>query len=92
MTITANQCRAARVGVGLSRGELAQLSDVAERTLNDFERGARDPIKATKAAIRVGLEKAGVRFTEDGCICLPDLNQTGPGTIPINDLNASNDD
>jgi DNA-binding transcriptional regulator YiaG len=77
MSISARQCRAARVGVGLSRGELAQLAQVAERTINDFEREAREPINATKAAIKLGLEKAGVRFTSDGCICLPDDKSVG---------------
>lgn len=72
MYITAKQCRAARVGVGLSRGELAQLAGVAERTINDFEREAREPINATKAAIKLGLEKAGVRFTAEGYIGLPE--------------------
>jgi DNA-binding XRE family transcriptional regulator len=72
MLITARQCRAARVGVDMSRGELAALAGVAERTIIDFEREAREPIQATKAAIRTGLEKAGVRFTDEGCICLPE--------------------
>ena len=72
MSISPRQCRAARVGADLSRGELAELAGVAERTITDFEREAREPIAATKAAIRAGLEKAGVRFTADGCICLPE--------------------
>lgn len=70
--ITASQCRAARVGIDLSRKELAEVAGVGERTIIDFERGARDPINATKQAIKLGLESQGVRFTKEGCICLPE--------------------
>ena len=70
--LTASQCRAARVGIDLSRKELAEVSGVGERTIIDFERGARDPINATKQAIKLGLESQGVRFTKEGCICLPE--------------------
>ena len=69
--MTKEICRAARVGVGWTRGELAKEAGLAERTIVDFERGAREPHHHNKAAIRAALERGGVRFTEDGCICLP---------------------
>lgn len=72
MTISARQCRAARVGLDMSREELARSASVAERTLIDFERGARQPIAATRQAIRLALERAGAEFRDDGWIRLPE--------------------
>jgi transcriptional regulator with XRE-family HTH domain len=71
MSISKEACRAARVGIGWSREELARAAGLGERTIIDFERGARDPHVNNKAAIKAALERGGVRFTEDGCICLP---------------------
>ncbi|MBB3930056.1 transcriptional regulator with XRE-family HTH domain [Kaistia hirudinis] len=80
--------------VQLSRGDLARLAGVAERTIADFEGGRRTPIRATLGAIRKALETAGVIFVDE--------NGEGPGvrlrkarhdegTRP-DDLNAGNDD
>lgn len=71
MTITRAQCRAARAGVEWSREDLAREAGLGERTITDFERGARDPHVNNKAAIRAAFERAGVVFTDEGCICLP---------------------
>ena len=65
------QCRAARALLDWSRKELATASKVAERTIVDFERGARQPIVATISAIRTALESAGVEFIAE--------NGGGPG-------------
>lgn len=67
--ITAQQCRAVRAGLEWSRGDLAKAAGLAERTINDFERGARDPHANNKAAIRAAFEREGVTFTQEGCIC-----------------------
>jgi len=69
--ITTVQCRAARALLGWPRKKLATAADVAERTLVDFERGARRHHKRTRRGIRVGLEEAGVVFI--------DGNGGGPG-------------
>lgn len=71
IAITAAQCRAARGLLTLSRAQLAEMAEVSERTLVDFERGARAPIKSTLTAIRVAFEKAGVEFIPE--------NGGGPG-------------
>lgn len=60
--LTAAQCRAARALIDWSRDGLADGSKVALRTIVDFERGAREPREATKAALRAALENAGVEF------------------------------
>ena len=71
MTITPSQCRAARALLGWSRKQLAQLALIAERTLVDFERGARNPLDRTLSDIRRALEDAGVIFIDE--------NDEGPG-------------
>lgn len=48
-----------------SRATLAEESKVSERTIIDFERGARTPIASTKQALRTALEKAGIEFIGD---------------------------
>ena len=55
----------------LSRKEVASMAGIAERTLTDFERGARSPVKNNLEAIRRALESAGVEFIEE--------NGGGPG-------------
>lgn len=45
-----------------SRAKLAGRASVSERTITDFERGARQPINASLQAIRFALESAGVQF------------------------------
>jgi len=54
-----------------SRLRLAEAANVAERTLIDFERGARQPYDRTLADIQRALEQAGVIFIDE--------NDEGPG-------------
>lgn len=60
--ITREQCRAGRALLDWSRAKLAGSASVSERTITDFERGARQPINASLQAIRSALESAGVQF------------------------------
>ena len=69
--ITREQCRAARALIGWSRADLAKAAQVSERTITDFERGARSPINASLAALTRALEAAGVEFIPE--------NGGGPG-------------
>ena len=62
MSISPEQCRAARALLRLSRHQLAWFADVAERTIIDFERRARSPRQRTLADLRSELEYAGVVF------------------------------
>lgn len=59
------QCRAARALLNWSRQELAKAAQVAERTIVDFERGARTPYDRTLRDIREALEAAGVQFIDE---------------------------
>ncbi len=71
MTIGSSQCRAARALLGWSRKQLAQSALIAERTLVDFERGARNPLDRTLSDIRRALEDAGVIIIDE--------DEEGPG-------------
>ncbi len=71
MSILREQCKAARALIGWSRRELADASHVSERTLIDFERGARAPQRRTLVDLRRALEDAGVVFIDE--------NGGGPG-------------
>jgi hypothetical protein len=44
---------------------------LSDRTITDFERGAREPHENNKRAIQAAFESAGVRFAQDRCVCLP---------------------
>ena len=50
---------------------MADAAGIAERTLIDFERGARTPYDRTIADIRAALEEAGIEFIDE--------NGGGPG-------------
>lgn len=70
MYISSHQCVAARSGLGMSRDALADMAGVSARTINDFERGVRDPINATKASLQSALESAGAVFEPEGGVTL----------------------
>jgi transcriptional regulator with XRE-family HTH domain len=62
MTISPEQCRAARGLLGWSQSDLSKASETATKTIADFERGAREPYARTLEDVQAALEKAGVEF------------------------------
>lgn len=60
MNIDPDQCRAGRALLGWSRETLGKSAGVTERTITDFERGARDPRTSTKQSLRDAFEGAGL--------------------------------
>jgi hypothetical protein len=67
MSISPQQCRAARALFAMNRQELANASGVSLRTITSFEDSSdRLPIAGNLAAIREALERLGVRFIEGG--------------------------
>jgi transcriptional regulator with XRE-family HTH domain len=61
----------ARAALDLGIREFAALAKVGVSTVAQFEGGRRSPIAANLATMRRAFEGAGVRFTEDGCVCPP---------------------
>jgi transcriptional regulator with XRE-family HTH domain len=90
MSFSPAQCRAARALLDWSQSRLAEASKVATKTLADFERGKRVPYDRTLEDVRSALEAAGVEFTNGG---QPGVRmRAASGTIPTDQLNASNDE
>ena len=65
MTLTSEQCRAARALLNWSQSNLAKASGHGQATVADFERGKRQPHPRNQQAIRAALEKAGIAFIEE---------------------------
>ena len=65
MSITPEQCRAARALLDWSQPDLVKASGVGRSTITRFERGSHMPHASNLAAIRAALEKAGVIFIGD---------------------------
>ena len=62
MTISPQQCRAARGLLGWSQSDLSKASETATKTIADFERGAREPYARTLEDVKAAFERAGVEF------------------------------
>jgi predicted transcriptional regulator len=93
--VSIRQVKAARSLLGWSQGDLARESGVSEPTIarlesQDGELGGRAD---TSAKIRSALESAGVEFTNGDAPGVK-LHKAGArvATIPIEDLNAENDE
>lgn len=71
MSISADQCRAARALINWTRDDLAGSARVSRRTIIDFERGARNPQNSTLTVLRSAFENAGIIFIEE--------DEQGPG-------------
>jgi transcriptional regulator with XRE-family HTH domain len=66
MTISADESRAARELLGMSRELLANVSRVSRTTIVAFENRQKLPRYNTVDAIRRALEAAGAEFTNGG--------------------------
>lgn len=66
MSISAEQCRAARAMLNWSQTELSEKAGVARATIAEFEGGKRVPILNNLNAIQNALEIAGAWFLADG--------------------------
>jgi transcriptional regulator with XRE-family HTH domain len=71
MYIYGEASKALRAALGWSRLELAEKSGLGERTIIDFERGARVPHENNLKAIEAAFESEGVKFDHPGFICFP---------------------
>lgn len=66
MTVSPEQCRAARSLLGMKQDDLCRSANVTSKTLSDFERGETTPYASTLEKLQKALEDAGVMFIEDG--------------------------
>ena len=62
MTLTPEQCRAARGWLDWSQNDLAAAANVSQSTVRDFEKGRRIPIANNLEAMKAALEARGISF------------------------------
>jgi transcriptional regulator with XRE-family HTH domain len=93
--ITGRQIAAARALAGMSQADLAKGGNISVQTLGRMEasEGPASGMPNNVAAIRAALEAAGVEFTNGDAPGVK-LHKAGAkvATIPIEDLNAENDE
>lgn len=65
LTMTPEQCRAARAWLNWPQDALAKAASVGVSTVRDFEAGRRVPTRNNLAAMQVVLEEAGISFLDD---------------------------
>lgn len=65
MSMSPEQCRAARAWLGWTQQMLASCARVGLSTIKEFEKSGRRTIPATLGAMQQALEKAGVTFFND---------------------------
>lgn len=66
ITITPNQCKAARNLLGWKQADLAEKSAIGTTTIADFERGLRELANRTMKELKRTFEDAGIEFIDDG--------------------------
>jgi predicted transcriptional regulator len=64
--VTTRQMRAARALLGWSQQDVVDRTGIGLNTINDIERGVRDPRKSTWDKIVQTFRDAGVEFVGDG--------------------------
>ncbi len=64
--ITPAQCRAARALADMTQPELAERSDLGLSTVVDFEKSRREVSERAIIELRGALERAGIRFINEG--------------------------
>ncbi|WP_420347199.1 helix-turn-helix domain-containing protein [Pelagibius sp.] len=72
MSLTPEQCRAARALLDWTQADLAEAVGIASDTIARFEGGVRLPHPSNRATIREALEAAGIEF-------LPETKTKGVG-------------
>ena len=65
MTITPNQCKAARDLLDWKQTDLQKKSKLGRETIGNFERGIGNQTIRTLADIRRAFEEAGIKFVDD---------------------------
>jgi DNA-binding XRE family transcriptional regulator len=71
MSLTSEQCRAARALLDWTQDDLAAHAEVSRSTVRGFEGGQHGLQRATATAIRRALEAGGVIFLDSSADCGP---------------------
>jgi DNA-binding XRE family transcriptional regulator len=71
MSLTSEQCRAARALLDWTQDDLAAHAEVSRSTVRGFEGGQHGLQRATATAIRRALESGGVIFLDSSADCGP---------------------
>ena len=93
--ISPSQIRGARAMLGLKQSELADLAGISKTGLINIEGDASDPKASTLSAIQRALETAGAEFIPEnggGAEVRLRKPRPDPPAVPVEDLNASNDE
>jgi predicted transcriptional regulator len=78
MTVTPEQCRAARAMLNWSQKDLAKAADVGLSTISRLETEELTPHASNLAAIRAALETAGIVFIDGDDIMGAGLRRRDP--------------
>jgi hypothetical protein len=91
--MNADQCRMGRAALKWSTDRLAEKAGVGLNTVNRFEAGG-DAQMSSVQKMQTALETGGVEFTNGAqpSVQLKAARPKRPASIPIDKLNASNDD
>lgn len=65
MTITPNQCRAARELLNWTQEDVQKKSKLGRETIGNFERGTGNPTVRTLNDLRKAFGDAGIEFVND---------------------------
>jgi ribosome-binding protein aMBF1 (putative translation factor) len=94
--MTPAQCRAARGLLDWSREALAKAAQIDKEIIDRFESKFSTPQTATLSAMKRALEKEGVIFVDDNGqepgVRLHSKSFGKPAVIPLDELNAQNDE
>lgn len=79
MSLSPDQCRAARGLLDWTQDELAERAGVSRGTVRGFEGGKHELHRATEAVIRRALEEGGVIFLDGDAEAGPGARRRAPG-------------
>ncbi len=86
------QCRMARAALGLTARRLAEIAEAPEDAVARIEAGDAIVEAKTVVAVRIALESRGIEFIDGDAPGVRLRRRPEPAAIPVEDLNAENDE
>ncbi len=94
--MNAVQLKMARVALGITASQAAEMSGVSQETISQIEAGQRGPDQASVDRLRRALEAAGIEFITEkggvGVICRVGPVSEAGAAIAVEDLTSENDE